>query len=61
MGGDITVKSQFGKGTSFYISVKVGIKILKEELSKFSQEEKIQDRNDLDYKNHSAQVFEESR
>ena len=54
MGGDITVKSQFGKGTSFYISVKVGIKILKEELSKFYKEKKIQDRNDICYKNHSA-------
>lgn len=29
MGGDITVKSQFKKGTSFFISLKVNIKVLK--------------------------------
>ena len=34
MGGDITVKSKFGKGTTFYISLKVETKVLNEDLKK---------------------------
>jgi hypothetical protein len=37
MGGDITVKSEFGKGTTFYISLKVETKILKQDLIKFQK------------------------
>ena len=35
MGGDITVKSEFGKGTTFSISLKVETKILKTNLFEF--------------------------
>jgi len=37
MGGDITVKSQFGKGTTFYISLKVETKVLKQDLFKYQK------------------------
>ena len=35
MGGDVTVESQFGKGTSFFISVVHEILIPKSDLNKF--------------------------
>ena len=40
MGGDITVKSIFGKGTSFTISVKVNFRVLKQDLELFYAEKK---------------------
>ena len=35
MGGDITVKSQFGKGTSFFIEFRTKAQVLKEDLKEF--------------------------
>ena len=35
MGGDVTVQSQFGKGTSFFISVVHEILIPKSDLNRF--------------------------
>jgi len=32
MGGDITVKSIFGKGTTFFIELKTKVKVLKQDL-----------------------------
>ena len=40
MGGDITVKSIFGKGTCFNISVKVSFRVLKQDLEIFYAEKK---------------------
>ena len=41
MGGDITVKSVFGKGTSFTISLKVNFKVLKLDLEHFCNKNEI--------------------
>ena len=40
MGGNITVQSEFGKGTTFSISVSSKVKISKIDLKKFEVEEK---------------------
>ena len=35
MGGDIQVKSEFGKGTSFFIEFRTKAQVLKEDLKEF--------------------------
>ena len=37
MGGDITVESEFGKGTTFFIELNTKVKVLKEDLSLFKK------------------------
>ena len=44
MGGDITVQSEFGKGTTFSISVSTKTKIAKIDLKKFKVNEKPKDK-----------------
>jgi chemotaxis protein histidine kinase CheA len=39
MGGDITVKSIFGKGTTFFIELKTKVKVLKQDLIIFEKQE----------------------
>ena len=41
MGGDITIQSEFGKGTTFSISVSSKVKISKIDLKKFEVDEKL--------------------
>ena len=41
MGGEITVKSQFGKGTTFSIQVNATSKVSRKDLNKFIKQEKI--------------------
>lgn len=48
MGGDIKVKSQFGKGTTFCIQLNTTSKVNKQYLNKFIKKEEI-DKSLLDY------------
>ena len=62
MGGDIQVKSEFGKGTSFFIEFRTKAQVLKQDLKEFEIKgfklDKILLGADLNYEKNGADLID---
>ncbi len=53
MGGDITVKSEFGKGTTFFIQFNAKVVVPKKELEKYQFKDLVKSLSELSNKSRS--------